>query len=257
MKKTIIFIITLILVFTNDSKAQDVSTAGVKFDWRSYQNSYFSNDSSLEQNLRLSNPDIFKLNEAGKYVINFDNIKGSPYEINAFSFGHVTDEISNKSVNLYLRYNIYNDEIELKPDFNSKKILGLLKEHDISCKIRDKYYYYAAFIDEKNNIKKGYLIQVYKGENYSLFKRLKSTFTPKKASKNSYVQAKKAKFKKSISYYIKKGDIISFLPNKKKTMLNKFKSEKINFKNYISKKRPNLKDEKDIIDLVKFLDASI
>ena len=257
MKKTILSLIILTLAFANSSVAQ-VSNAGVKFDFRNFQSGYFEDKSSLEKNLIRYNPEIFQLSDDGKYVLNYNNLKGSPYEVNDFSFGFVTDEQSNKSVNLFLRYNIFSDEVELRASLDKDdKMIALLKESDISCKIKGRLYRYASFLDENSLAKEGYLIQIYKGKHYSLYKRLKSVFTPKKISENGYAATIKAKFKRTTLYYIEKGDVISFLPNKKKILINKFNSKTLGMKRYLKNKKSTLKKEIDLIDLVKFLDASI
>jgi len=255
MKNIFLPLVLLILVSlglnAQDQAANNISAGQLN------QKFSFSADLLLSQQLRRYNPDLFVKNENGKYVLNYKLIKGSPYEKNTFSFGHVTDEISNKSVNLYLRYNIYNDEIELKASLESgKKTVALLKKHDISCTINGKYYKYASFINKNNKTKDGYLIEIYKGKNYNLYKRLTSTFTPKKIPENSYSQIEPASFSTNIYYYLQKDNkSITYLPSKKKYLIRLFKNN-TSLKNLLRHKNSNLKQEGDFLQIVKSLDSS-
>jgi len=235
--------------------AQGAQGAGSWFNTPGSKDYYNSN---FEINtLKVSNPEIFKKDDGGKSILDFGNLKGSPYENNDFLFGHVTDELTNKSVNLFLRYNIYNDNIELKASLETgEKIIALLKKDDISCVISGKSYYYLNFKDEEGSNKEGYLKLRYKGENYSLYQRLTAYFTPRQKGDNSYKKLKPATFKKRTAYYLKQGNKVTFLPKKKKALLSNFPSLSKTLKTYLSKVHPNLKNEKDLVSLVKFLDSN-
>ncbi len=257
MKKILFIFVSWTTIFMGVCYAQDDAVARINAGQLAFNKFTYPYNILFEEKLRNFNPDLFKPNESGEFVLDFKNFNGSPYEVNSFLFGFVTDEQSNKSVNLYLRYNIYNDEVELKSTLDpDEKLIALLKEHDISCTINGKYYQFASFNDEKNEAINGYLIQIYKGKNYQLFKRLKSTFTPKKVSENSFTQAIPAKFDTTVSYYIKQGASILYLPEKKKLLLAEYSNQKSLVKNYLSTKSKTLKDETDFIDFVKLLDSS-
>lgn len=257
MKKILFIFVSWSSIFMGVCFAQDAAVDRINAGQLAFNKFTYPYNILFEEKLRNFNPDLFKPNKSGEFVLDFKNFKGSPYEVNSFLFGFVTDEQSNKSVNLYLRYNIYNDEVELKTSLEEdEKIIALLKEQDISCTIDGKYYQFASFNDEKNEAINGYLIQIYEGKNYQLFKRLKSAFTPKKASENSFNQAIPARFETSVSYYIKQGDSTSYLPEKKKLLLAKFSNQNNLVKNYLSNKSTTLKDVNDFIGLIKLLDSS-
>ena len=84
--------------------AQDTVQQSLRFE--------YSSNFQPNKNLRNFNPELFKQKPNGTYILDYINIKGSPYGNNKFTFGKVTDESSNKSINLYLRYNVYNDVFE-------------------------------------------------------------------------------------------------------------------------------------------------
>ena len=218
---------------------------------------YYNANFILENELKIRNPELFKKNNDGKFILNFNNFRGSPYESNEYLFGHVTDEISQKSVNLFLRYNVYNDIIELKASLEKdEKTIALLKKGDISCVINGKTYNYFNFTNEEGVNKDGYLKLIHKGTNFSLYKRLTARFKAKEMGDNSYKKQKPATFSKRTSYYLKQGNKVTFLPKKKKALLNNFPSLSKTLKTYLSKVHPNLKNEKDLVSLVKFLDSN-
>ncbi len=258
MKKILfILLISVFSIFCVNAQAIDPVAAVLGPGQMAFSDYTYSANLLLEQKLRRFNPELFEQKSNGKYVLDFSHLKGSPYEKNTFSFGHVTDEISNKSVNLYLRYNIYNDEIELKASLEpNEKTVALLKKYDISCTINGKYYKYAHFTDENNKTIDGYIIKIYSGKKVSLYKRLTSSFTPKKYPKNSFSQAEPATFETKATYYLQKGNSITYLSNKKKILLQEFKNN-LAAKNILRKKRSKLKKETDFLQLVKSLNTSI
>ena len=270
MKKTVLTLIVSVCFLTTVQSQQsnvgfgqsqnNAKVADVWYDINISQGSanYDTNSNFYLQNdLRAANPEIFKKNDDDSYDIDFKNIKGSPYVSNSYLFGHVTDEISHKSVNIYLRYNIYNDIIELKASLEKgEKTIALLKKHDISCVINGKTYNYLNFTDKKGTHKNGYLKLLYKGKKYSLYERLTSVFTSKKKAQNSYTKSKPASFSKKVSYYLRKENKVTFLPNKKKDLLSSFPELNKTLKSYIKRVHPNFKKENDVLNFVKYLNSS-
>ena len=257
MKKILFVLVICSTIFSGICNAQDSAVDRINAGQLAFNKFTYPANILFEQKLRNFNPDLFKSNENGEFVLDFNNFKGSPYEKNTFSLGFITDELSNKSVNIYLRYNIHNDEVELKVSLEKdEKIIALLKQHDISCTINGKYYHYSTYTDEKGIIKDGYLIQIYKGKNYELFKHLKSTFTPKKSSENSFIPPQMARFETTVSYYLKQGTTVFYLPEKSKLLYSKFGNQSPALKSYLSHKGTTLKQENDFVEVVKLLDSA-
>jgi hypothetical protein len=207
-------------------------------------------------NLLSSNdPRVLTKDEYGKTVLNFNYIKGSPYENNKFLLGIIRDASNNKNTQMYMRYNIYADEIEVKTTLSSPEIKSLAKQYYINCTIDKKIYQYHSFTDKLNNTLEGYLIVLYQGKNYSLYKHLTSSFTPKQFAKSSINSEEPPTFDTKTGFYIKIGDAISSLPNKKKVLLNTFSVHRKKLKSYISKNRINLRKENKLLKLIKYLDG--
>jgi len=214
----------------------------------------FGRELAKHQHSRGSS-NIYKLNEQGEYVINFDIIKGSPYENNNFLMGLLVDEVGHKNVNIYLRYNIYNDVIEFKEELYSPNTLALLKQKDISCVINGMAYKYLTFTNESNTELDGYLKVLYAGKNYSAYQHLSSHFTPKQAAENSFIPGVVPTFDTKSQYFIQQGDSISPLPYKRKEIYKKFPDQADALKPFFSKNKKNLRSAEGAKALTQFLDS--
>ena len=242
MKKLLFTAIIIALNFSNASAQDDTAANQYKM---------------LNQHLHSVNPYLFEKDDNGQLKLNFNNFKGSPYENNKYVSGLLVDELNNKKTKVYLRYNIYNDQIEMKTDIYHPAE-AVLREADISCVMNGLSYHFLTFTNDRGSKIDGYLVLLFKGKNYSLYKRLTSKFTPKEEEiDNSYRKAKKASFSLKVSYYIKQGNNISYLPYKKKKLLKNYPELNKNLKTYINKTHPNLKKKDDLIGLVRYLDTQV
>ncbi|NCP22202.1 MAG: hypothetical protein GW847_09440 [Zetaproteobacteria bacterium] len=85
---------------------------------------------------------------------------------------------------------------------------------------------------------------------------MKSTFTPKKPSENSYIPPQMAKFDTTVLYYLKQGTTVFYLPEKSKLLYSKFGNQSPALKSYLSHKGTTLKQENDFVEVVKLLDSA-
>ena len=83
-----------------------------------------------------------------KNKIDLSSVEGSPYVNKTFKFGSAVDKLTNTSQNFYLRYNAYNDEIQMKSSLDEKNIYGLVKATNIYAVIDAKEYHYLSFMHE-------------------------------------------------------------------------------------------------------------
>ncbi|MBT8284901.1 MAG: hypothetical protein HKO75_05890 [Flavobacteriaceae bacterium] len=162
------------------------------------------------------------------------NVQGSPYANEEFVLGKVYAK-GQDPYNGLLRYNAYQDGIEMKTD---KGIITLLKRDYLSAVISGKHYRIENY--KKNGaIRKTYFVEMNKGNARLLFKQGKK-FVQERAATSSYSKDKPAKFEDDNSYYIitegnpgieiklKSKDVISALPDHQKEVeafakKNKFK----------------------------------
>lgn len=214
----------------------------------------FNLELAKKQNFKKSSS-IFRINDVGEVVMNYKLVKGSPFENNNFTTGIIVDETNHKSINMYLRYNIYSDEIEMKNEIYRPESEALLKLEDISCVINGRTYKYLSFTNDSNAEVYGYLKVLYKGKHYGAYQRLTSHYTPYQEAENSFVPAKSPSFETIIKYYIQQGDSISVLPSKKKDLYLKFPELNNEITTFFSKNKVNLKKTEGIAKFVQFLDA--
>ncbi len=183
---------------------------------------------------------------------------GSPFETEVFNKGKVFYKDENLG-EFYYRYNIFSSEIEVKKT--------LLKEEKHEALIRDpnvvlitsqgnKEYRFLPFIHENGEKDQGYLIAVYEGKSYTLFKYLEAKYTEAKPAANSMVNPKPSKFTQFTDYYFKSTEgTIRQLPSKKNKFLSHFDENNASLlKGFIKQERIDLSSEEDLIRLMVFID---
>ena len=128
-----------------------------------------------------------------------DGVKGSPFYNDVFLLGTIsTNDI--KPYQAHLRYDAYNDEIQIKKD---NQITALLKLDNINVEIQNEKYELLDYLKD-GNITKGYFINLTeKGTTQLLIHRGKKFVEGVKAS-SSYGNDKPSTFKDDIGYYLYK-----------------------------------------------------
>lgn len=185
-------------------------------------------------------------------VVELSSIVGSPYEDKSFSLGKVTNNLTKKSKPYYLRYNVYNDVIEIDDNTNT---VSLMKSLNIYAIMNNREYHYEIYSDVDSKTDEGYFILLSKGENSSFFLRQTKKFNGKVEARDSYHKEIPASFVDSKSYYIKKDRILFPVSKSKKGFLKQFYENENELKKYMKSNKLNLKSEKDIIKVYNYLDS--
>ena len=181
----------------------------------------------------------------------FKLIEGSPYANDEFLEGSIFqgDELLQK--NVLLRYNIFSDEIEIKSSMNESNYNALVKRSGMLIKIFNDVYTLIPFegSDEKGQYFKVLTI----GEHLSLYKKSTVTFNQRTFAKTSYDRDRPASFTQSDSYFLatKAGNFVE-MPESKSKVLKLMNNKETEIKAYIKSNRINLKDEGDVVKLVKY-----
>ncbi len=183
---------------------------------------------------------------------------GSAFETEEFNKGKVFYKEEDLG-EFYYRYNIFSREIEVKNT--------LLEEEKHKALIRDpnvvlipsqgsRNYRYLPFINQNGEKNEGYLITLFEGNSYTLYKFLEVKFTEAKAAANSMVNPKPSKFTNFTTFYYKnENGEIHELPNKKNKLLAEFKNtESSSLKNFMKEEKIDFKAEEDLIRLMAFVD---
>ncbi|MEZ2415721.1 hypothetical protein ACA086_12205 [Muriicola sp. E247] len=178
------------------------------------------------------------------------NVQGSPYANEEFVLGKVYAK-GQDPYNGLLRYNAYQDGIEMKTD---KGIITLLKRDYLSAVIEGKHYRIENY--KKNGaIRKTYFVEMNKGNARLLLKQSKK-FVEERAATSSYSKDKPAKFEDDNSYYIitegnpgieiklKSKDVISALPDHQKEV-----------EVFAKKNKLKMKTEEEVIQVLAYYNS--
>lgn len=208
------------------------------------------------RNLKLD--DLFnKVKKVNSNKLPLDKIKGSPYLSENFTRGDVYYE-ADPVGKLYMRYNIFSDEIEIKKNTVDKEYAALIKSTLINCVINDQKLVYTSFKPINEVSENGYLISLTNTSNSSvLYKRIKKIFRDRGVeASTSLSKVSQAKFSTFTSYYIltegaKEAKEIS---KKSKDLLALFpEQDRSTISDFIKDQKINLKKEKDLIQLLNFV----
>lgn len=150
-----------------------------------------------------------------------------------------------------LRHNGLKDIIEIE---NEKEPDMILRNPRISCKIGSDKYVYSK-INNGNEIKPGYLKEIYLGKNVSLYEKTLLIYKDPKKALTSLTPDVKARYVK-FTYIFKRtkdNKVAIKVPSNKKAFLNEFdKQYRKDIKNYIKSNKLNLAKAKDVIKAYKY-----
>jgi len=208
-------------------------------------------------NVKINMNDLFfksTLNSSENQM-DLSNISGSPYENEAFVLGRVNQKSTKKSMPYYLRYNIYNDEIQIKMDMNERNTRSLIKKNDIFMVLNQKEYHFLSYTNKKNNLYEGYFILIFKGQNCKLFLRRTKIYKEKQLPKDGYHDPEPAKLVDNQSYYYTEGKVLVPLADSKKNILKQFSGFENKLKNEIKTENLNLRTEEGLKSLFAYYDT--
>ncbi|WP_438711391.1 hypothetical protein ACSTS3_00740 [Aquimarina muelleri] len=213
---------------------------------------------AYQQGRNLKLDDLFnKVKKGYKDGLPLDKIKGSPYLSENFTRGDVYYE-TNPIGKLYMRYNIFSDEIEIKKNTKHQEYAALIKSTLINCVINDQKLIYGSFKPINKIAENGYLISLTNpSKAHVLYKRIKKIFRDRGVeASTSLSKASPAKFSTFISYYILTEDSqeAKELPRKSKKLYLLFpEQDHSSISNFIKGQKINPKKEKDLIQLFNFI----
>ncbi|MCA1758954.1 MAG: hypothetical protein LC658_04210, partial [Bacteroidales bacterium] len=193
-----------------------------------------------------------KLIGGGLNALTEKDIEGSPYLNNDFISGKVITTTNAEYVDIPLRFNIYNDQIEFKTEGEEIMILAA---SEIIEKIEFGEYkiFYAPYSYAKK-IKRGFFI-VMEGGKADLYAKPEIKFI--EATKPlAYQEAQPAKFnRRSDSYYIRIGMDEAKLVENKKTLVDIFPDNKDKIEEFIKKNKTKTNDPESLKELVQFYNS--
>ncbi|WP_204346174.1 hypothetical protein [Psychroserpens algicola] len=193
--------------------------------------------------------------------IEFSDIKGSPYLNESFKDGQYF--LNGKSQgHFYIRYNVYNDQIEILTDvspenFNSKtpKYDAFLKSNNSKIILDGKTIKSYYYNDDNGNTTNSYFIEVNTTDKYTLLVRKRCVLTPAEKAATPNQADRAARFTIYDDYYMldKNEQYPRKIEPKQRKLLKTFPAKADALKDYIKKERINLKEEDDLIKLTNYM----
>lgn len=178
------------------------------------------------------------------------DIEGSPYMNNDFINGNVFMNSKEQYVDVLLRYNIYNDQIEFKSGENIQSLSP--PELIDKIELNGEIYEYIPYSLGKR-IKKGFFIRLTEGKA-QLYKRAEIQFK-KAENAGAYKEAEPAKFiRKPDSFYVKIEEAQGQKVLKRKNLPELFPDKQAELTAFIKKNKVKINEE-DLLKLVEYYNS--
>ena len=180
-------------------------------------------------------------------------VQGSQYYIDEFElsdlkyFGNKLESIG------YMRYDAYNDVIEMAstPDLERSEII-LLKNSDVIATINKKEYVFLEYDEEDIKNKKGYMIRLYNGNNYSLYQKRVKIFKEAEKTKAGITESQPPRYVSKTDFYIQTRDQKPQLIKVSKKRLIDFFKNQGEIKEFINKNKLKVREIESIISIIEF-----
>ena len=153
----------------------------------------------------------------------------------------------------YMRYDAYNDVIEMAstPDVEGSEIL-LLKNSDVIATINKKEYVFLEYDDEDIKNKKGYMIRLYSGNNYSLYQKKVKIFKEAEKTIAGITESQPPRYTSKTDFYIQTRDQKpELIKISKKNLINFFENQ-TEVKNFIKENKLKVREIESIISIIEF-----
>ena len=162
-------------------------------------------------------------------------------------FGNIKESIG------YMRYDAYNDVIEIAstPDVERSEIT-LLKNSDIIATINKKEYVFLEYDEEDIKNKKGYMIRLYNGNNYSLYQKRVKIFKEAEKTKAGITESQPPRYVSKTDFYIQTRDQKPQLIKVSKKRLIDFFKNQGEIKEFINKNKLKVREIESIISIIEF-----
>ncbi|KAB7531602.1 hypothetical protein F8C76_08945 [Flagellimonas olearia] len=185
----------------------------------------------------------------------YAKVQGSAYYVKEFKKAAIYDN-GEEVAEFYVRYDAFNDDLEVKRNKYSITAESLIRDKDVSCVVDGREYKYLTFKDEKNNIKRGYVVSIYSGNTYTVYERLRKTYRDGKYAKTSHGTDFPPRFSDKMEYYVAVLDNDPmFVKLSKNRVLDFFNDpSKKELARYIKKKGIGFKNAEDLVSVFRKAD---
>ena len=153
----------------------------------------------------------------------------------------------------YMRYDAYNDIIEMAstPDIERSEII-LLKNSDVIATINKKEYVFLEYDEEDIKNKKGYMIRLFSGNNYSLYQKMVKILKEAEKTKAGITESQPPRYVSKTDFYIQTRDQKPQLIKVSKKRLIDFFKNQGEIKEFINKNKLKVREIESIISIIEF-----
>jgi hypothetical protein len=200
--------------------------------------------------------DFYQFNKLQKAELNKplteSDIMGSPYLNNDFVNGSIITMQKQQFVDIPLRFNIFNDELEYKNPDN--QILALATPEILEKAVfGTTQLVYLTYI-QSNKTNKGYFVLLEEGKA-SLYAKPGVTFKDR-VEPGAYRDPEPAKFVRiADEYYIKTGNEQAVSVSSKKDLIAAFPDNRDKIESFISKNKIKTNKPEDLKEVVKYYNS--
>ena len=183
----------------------------------------------------------------------YANAEGSRYLFDDFKLA----KIEGYPGSYLIRFNVFDDVVELKKEANALQSLSKQKHYQIEFLDGSGTYETRSYIAKDNAIKHTFFKKIHSSPKFALFKNFRTIFEPAKPPKSGYEPETPAKFKrKESSFYVldlqSKAEHLLELPKKKKTFATIFGTRSKAISDFIKKERLKLNSEEDLVRILRY-----
>lgn len=185
----------------------------------------------------------------------YAKVQGSAYYVKEFKKATIYDK-GEEVAEFYVRYDAFNDDLEVKRNKYSITQESLIRDEDVSCMVDGREYKYLTFRDDKGRAVKGYVVSIYSGNTYTVYERLTKTYRDGKYAKTSHGTDFPPRFSDKTEYYVTVSDNNPmFVKLNKKKVLDFFNgSSRKELASYIKDKGIDFKDSRDLVSVFRKAD---
>lgn len=179
-------------------------------------------------------------------------ILGSPYFEEMFSPG-IINEVGGKSQNAYFRYNVKEDQVEVKVSPNQSETYILPRQQKFIYNLKDYSYILGTFNVENVGLIKGFVAKYYQSDRVTFIGKPFVTISQAQAAKTGYQKATPASLSVGINYYFGVEDNKLQEVNIKEKDFQKILPESKEMKQYF--KDNKIKNIDDVIKMIEFYET--
>ena len=186
------------------------------------------------------------------------NFNGDPYLDSKFHESTVVYFGKTLKEKIFLRYNAFSDEMEMSEKANTQKTeQALIKNSKISCIINKQVYKYLPLKNGNEFLgRAGYVQEIHKGNQYSLYLRKRKVFREGKKARTSLERSFPPRFIDETEWYLQKGEgALEFFKPTKKYLKFHFKTNQKRLESFLKNNKGDLKNIETIKDLISYMDS--